>query len=153
MRNVMVVGDLIIVNGGTGVVFLKDNTSIRVVSAIETTAEWGPDDISTYAEDSYDGMANVEKVKNRGYYDHLPPFVWCGNYGKNWYLPAANESSSIVQNKAKINATLSTKGYKSLGDESDYWSSTEFNSSVALSWGRYMNRKSLHLCVRAILIF
>jgi hypothetical protein len=152
------VGDLITVNFCTGVVFsTSSNGSFKIVSVTETQTSWGKYGTITDAIDENDGMVNVETVKNKGYYNELPAFVWCGDYGKGRYLPAINELREIYNNISTINSTLSANGYTSLGT-GYYWSSTEYNKYGAyylkLSSG-YSNSqsKSDTYNVRAVLAF
>ena len=95
-------------------------------------------------------------MKEKGYFTSSPAFVWCGNYGANWYLPALNELKTIYNNRATINSTLQANGYTTLG--SGYWSSTESSSSNAhginfSNGNSYSDSKYYAVYVRAILAF
>ncbi len=116
-----------------GVVYKTTNNGANgyLVSVTDTKTDWGRYGTTTNAKDENNGMVNVETVKSKGYYNVLPAFVWCGDYGKGgWYLPAKNELNTIYNNNSTINSTLSANGYTSLGT-GYYWSSTEFGSSSA----------------------
>ena len=86
-----------------GVVFYNTNAVVKIVSNDETTKKWRA------AE------------------------TWCKAKGAAWYLPGLNELKVVYNNKAKLNATLSSPsvGGTQLGTNY-YWSSTEsYNNNTA----------------------
>lgn len=151
------VGDIICRNGAFGVVYYTDYTITKIVSVTETSTTWGLYGTSTNAKDDNDGMANMNTIKSKGYYNDLPAFIWCGDYGKDWYLPARNELKMIYNNKSTINSALSANGFTTLGT-GYYWSSTEFNDYHAYrlnfsSGDSYYSYKDYTYYVRAVLAF
>lgn len=144
-----------------GVIYETSNSGKngKIISVSETSTEWGLYGTITAATNDSDGWKNVQTMKGKGYYNSSPAYVWCGNYGKDdWYLPAKNELQVIYNNKSNINATLSGKGYTTLGT-GVYWSSTEdynygYVYSIDFSNGyTYYNHKDYTNNVRSILAF
>lgn len=122
-RSAYHIGDLVTYNGVQGVVFCANDNIVKLVSVAETSSEWGMYGLREGASDYEHGMANADIIKERGYFDALPTFVWCAEQGEGWYLPAFNELSSLYDVREAINKTLSTNGYATLSNY--YWSSTE----------------------------
>ncbi len=72
-----------------------------------------------YASDENDGAYNTDKIV-----EISPAAQWCREKGKDWYLPAKSELSTIYKNKSTLNARLSAIGGTTF-DTGYYWSSTE----------------------------
>ena len=96
------VGDLLMVNGETGVVFAisADGQHGKVVSVAETKCIW------SYAK------------------------TWCSEYGNGWRLPRQEELKMINSVRDVINSTLSANGYSVLYN-APYWSIDELDSKNA----------------------
>ena len=153
--------------GSGGVVYEISNggQNGKMISVEETSCEWGLNGTYTYAIYRVNGWENVKIMKEKGYFADSPAFVWCENYGTDWYLPALDELMTIYDNKTKINSTLQANELTTLGT-GNYWTSTEsdnsrhngnnladsFNFSKGYS-GYYSSSKHNTYSVRAILVF
>lgn len=119
-------------NGGVVFTTTNNGTNGKMISVEKGSATWGPEDNKTNATDEYDGRVNVQAVKEQGYFEYLPAFVWCEEYGKDeWYLPAKNELLSAYSAKSTLNATLKEYGFTAFSTSSSnyewHWSSTDPN--------------------------
>ncbi len=125
------IGDIIVYNKQEGIIYSMEDSTIKLVSIDFTKTSWCKPayvNVITGAKDYNDGRINVQQVKSEDYFSHLPAFVWCNNFGNNWYLPAANELHKIYNAKFEIDSTLSANGYQTLDNGFShfyYWSSTE----------------------------
>ena len=113
--------------------------------------------VVTGATSSYDGKSNVESVINNGWYNDLPAFVWCGNYGDGWYLPAINELTELFNVRDILNEKLSKAGYATITAD-NHLSSTESGSTGVYVYGFPKgvdtgNRIYSNFDVRAIISF
>ena len=131
------IGAIVNKNGRRGVIFYMDDTTTKIVSVDETSLVWGPEK-AVGAYDANDGAINMERIKTwSDWASKYPAFKWCSNYGSNWYLPAINELEEVYKHKSVINAALLSSGYTSLtltniaSNDSNYWSSTQYNYSNA----------------------
>lgn len=146
-----------------GVVFTTTNkgTNGKMISVEKTNTTWGLKDKKTNATDGYDGRVNVQAVKEQGYFEYLPAFVWCEEYGKDaWYLPAKNELLSVYAVKSTLNETLKKYGFVTFSTSSSnpdcHWSSTDSqkyysnstnsNYSYYHAWYVYMNGGNTDYC-------
>ena len=142
---------------GNGIVFYIDETTIKLVSLEGTKSNWGLSGVVTGATSSYDGKSNVESVINNGWYNDLPAFVWCGNYGDGWYLPAINELTELFNVRDILNEKLSKAGYATITAD-NHLSSTESGSTGVYVYGFPKgvdtgNRIYSNFDVRAIISF
>ncbi|MBQ6882060.1 MAG: hypothetical protein IJN55_05800 [Alistipes sp.] len=134
------VGDHYKANGLEGVVFEVDASGQhgKIVSLKESTArmEWAVNrqDQKRFigADSRDDGKANQTVVQAlSGWQERFPPFVWCADLGKDWYLPSIRELMLFAKHgevNATVNRTLEKLGAKQLAKPGDlrwYWSSTE----------------------------
>lgn len=88
-------GDIATINGVKGVVYYADSKTTKIISTVETSANWND------AE------------------------AWCNNLEGYWWLPSRSELIEICDNYSVISSTISAKGYTSLKIGSEwYWSST-----------------------------
>ena len=101
------VGDIIMVGGEMGVVFVvtTDGQHGKAMSVSQTECNW-------------------EQAK-----------AWCAQYGRGWRLPKIDELKVIYNKNEALNSTLSANGYKVL--DTWYWSSEEYNSDCAWSVNLY----------------
>ena len=154
------VGDLVMQNGVSGVVFYVSDSIVKMVSVTEgTSLKWSSTtSTKTSATDRDNGMNNMTKIKALSdWQNKYPAFAWCDNYGTDWHLPALNELKTIYNNKSAINSTLSANGYTTLGI-GFYWSSTEYGNigayeldfSNGISYDYDKNNAEI---VRAVLAF
>ncbi len=130
------------------------------------------------ATDKLDGKKNMKIVTAiEGWKELYPAFEWCASLGKEWYLPAINELTTLFSDSAAIDA-INTALYSKLapllhpiGSWNDYWSSTEvstiytpdeeFEGEIsANALGFYLYDSAAHsaskgsdLCVRAMAVF
>ncbi|MBO7271943.1 MAG: hypothetical protein J6U89_03605, partial [Bacteroidaceae bacterium] len=125
--------------GSAGVVYETKNggQNGKMISTEETVCSWGLYGTRTYAGDGNDGSHNVQIMKEGGYYESSPLYVWCGNYGTDWYPPGIYEMQAIYDNKSTINSALSANGCTTISN-SYYWSSTE-NNDDAFAYCRDMS--------------
>ena len=124
------IGDLASYNGSEGVVFFVSETVVMLLSTDRTTSNWGLYGTKIGAEDSYNGRNNVIVAKEKGYFDSLPHFVWCENYGDGWYLPASGELKLVRSVYSTISETMTNNGFE--GIDGYYCSSTEYGNFDAL---------------------
>jgi hypothetical protein len=96
------VGDIIMVGGEMGVVFVvtTDGQHGKVMSVSRTRCNW-------------------EQAK-----------AWCAQYGRGWRLPKKDELKIIYNKKVALNSALTANGYEKIVDDC-YWSSEEYNSDIA----------------------
>ncbi len=89
------VGDIIMVGGEMGVVFVvtTDGQHGKAMSVSQTKCRW-------------------EQAK-----------TWCGQYGRGWRLPKIDELKVISNKKVTLNSALTANGYEVLSGY--YWSSEE----------------------------
>lgn len=134
------IGDMISYNGQKGIIYSTENSIIKIVSVdVSDKLAWCKPEYSkqpTGATDLTDGRINIQIMKEKGYFSYLPAFLWCENYGQDWYLPAATELHTIYKAKSIIDSTLSANGYQTLNKGLShyyYWSSTEDDANYAKS--------------------
>lgn len=151
------------VNGVKGVVFevSVDGKHGKIVSLNEGELTWGLSGTRVGAGNKEDGRVNEKKVKDGGYFDRLPAFVWCEQNGEDWYLPAVNELEVLYGVKTVVNSTLEAKGYVPI---SNAWhlssSESDFQPTID-AYGRNFSNgaisrgidKHSSCCVRAVLAF
>ena len=89
------VGDIIMVGGEMGVVFVvtTDGQHGKAMSVSQTRCNW-------------------EQAK-----------TWCAQYGRGWRLPKIDELKVISNKKVALNSALTANGYEVLSGY--YWSSEE----------------------------
>lgn len=142
-----------------GVVFsIIDNKGVhgKMVSLDEAIdLEWGPF-FETGAKSRISGASNKisvnQKVRSLSQYKALS---WCLNKGKDWYLPAINELSTIYKQKEILNKVLSPMLRSDNLGSGVYVSSTEYDVSKALvlhfgNGERFPQDKSYSFHVRAV---
>ena len=116
-----------------GVVFWvdpDDNTKGKVVSLNQARLKWGPERVSTNANDYDNGAVNMATIKalDSDYSDY-PAFAWCASKtdgGLTWYLPAINELLEVSRQHEIVNAVLIALNKQSLYSNF-YRSSTEYD--------------------------
>lgn len=162
------IGTIITKNGAKGVVFYSDEKVTKIVSVNEgANLYWSRESVATLADNRTNGLNNMIKIKSILYWDQgkYPAFIWCAEYGEDWYLPALNELHEIHKQIDVVNASLLASGHTPIANDYDsiryYWSSTEMDKKFAYYYsfignGRdYSGFKELKedLCVRAIFAF
>ena len=113
-------------NDGTkeGVVFWVDATGQhgKIVSMDQMESEWCTREqfnkgIITGATSKTDGKTNTDKIMTRADKKQYPAFIWCRNLGEDWYLPAIEELTLLVNDhnvRYAIDKTLKKRGGTSL---------------------------------------
>ncbi len=125
---------------GTGfVISLEEQDKVWASSSYATT------DVSCMSEDwsgdEVGGTTNTSCLVRTGDY---PAAKYCNSYSTagttsgKWFLPAAGELQSAMEQKDEINAGL-RKINKSILNSTFYWSSSEYMEPIA--WGYDMNQK------------
>ena len=137
-------------DGKTAIAVVFD-TSKRLaisLSAGVNNVQWGSfrTDISTltncttsnYTTCDTDGKSNAQKIiAVQGESISLAAgFCYTRTYGGlpegSWFLPSASELKTLYNNRAKVNAGLTSLGSTALPTSGWYWSSTEIDSYSAL---------------------
>lgn len=147
------VGDLVTVNGKTGVVFYVDKTKQhgKVVSCQEAAigTQWSSEFVLVGADDTQNGANNMSKVKSiSGWQTKFPAFAWCATMGADWYLPAIEELKLFTTKESvhdKVNYALRVHtgdGSKiaSIGSTHGYWASNE-HPDDKVNIARYVNMR------------
>jgi len=177
------VGDYYNENGKEGVVFEVDATGRhgKIVGMKQTKLPWAidkkyrlmvffhenPSVDKIYADDYFDGMANMQKIMRiDGWREKYPAFAWCAAQGDGWYLPARSELGAFtIYDKVRdaANRTLSQYGGDSLVSSGGYWSSTEYKKGSFLEYEDHQecaytdsmcgSRKNNYNYVRAVSAF
>ena len=108
-----------------------------IISISETSNRWSEQTGDIGATNLDDGMENRKAFESvlesnpKADLNKFYAFKFCMNFGQDWYLPALNELKKIYSNVSELNVMLTKIGGTILGTSSDYWSSTEYNSSRA----------------------
>ncbi len=91
-------------DGLSGVLFSLSLTTVKIVSANETSTTW-------------------ENAK-----------TWCSGKGSAWYLPSVDELEEIYDNRITLNTTLEARGATQFDLMAAVWSSEEVNTNQAKGW-------------------
>lgn len=133
-------------NGGIVFWISEDETNYKVLSLTEASgaeSRWCTERSPQIgANDSENGVANVQKMKEQsGYAEHYPAANYCDNLaGGGWYLPAINElkavrNATMTPQHVEIpamNAAMTANGGTILNiTGGTYWSSTENSEANA----------------------
>ena len=126
-----------------GVVFevSEDGKHGKIVSLNEALLQWCTDeqydeDIRVGANSDRDGKINTDIVMQGCDCANYPPFMWCREQGKEWYLPSKKELMAIYDVKDLVNKTLAQYSYREITNDW-YWSSTEYDEDCAWSVDMY----------------
>ena len=96
-----------------------------IVSKTESTLAWQSTATVTGADRTEDGAYNTALLTNS------PSATYVNSLGAGWYLPSIDELNLIYFNRYIINKASRLGGFTLLPKDSNYWSSTEVNSSQA----------------------
>ncbi len=78
------------------------------------------------ADKSWDGATNTSLMSSS------PAKAWVNNtLGADWYIPSIDELNILYNSRYYVNKAISTLGGYLLNIDSNYWSSTEKDSSTA----------------------
>ncbi len=149
-----------------GVVFYvdpADATKGIIVSLDETTAPWSTLKENTFAQNDFNGIENMETIKNYFTLSNYPAFAWCDAKntanisGLNWHLPVAGTLEALNLKKDIINVALAAASATQISD-SAYWTSRESDnfSAHVFSFADYtqsIQMKSANYKIRAISFF
>lgn len=97
-----------------------------IVSKTETIAIWGSE-----------GLVGADRTEDGAYNMNLMPTgagtarTWAESLGAEWYIPSVDELSLLWHNRFIVNKTARAINSTLLSTKGDYWSSTEYNESVA----------------------
>lgn len=148
------VGDFVNYNGGDGIVYYADNTTVKLVSVTKTSAKWGLSGTNLQANNENNGLINATTVMNQGKIESSPALLWCDTYGDGWYLPARMELREIFNVQSEINNALTANDYDTISGT--YWSSTESGAYCAYlvtPVESYLGDKTSSYNVRAVISF
>lgn len=168
--NITIVGNTISATGGSsndfylgqdtlgGIVFyiyLDANGQQHglVVSKTESTATWGGPTL-VGADRTEDGAYNMNLMPTGA----GTARTWVESLGAGWYLPSIDELSILWQNRYHVNKTARAIGSTLLSTTMYYWSSTEYNASLAFVFffsngnSNYFSKTSTY-SVRAVRAF
>jgi hypothetical protein len=96
------IGDIYFENGIAGVVYKVTNNGMNgmIVALTGTYCEWATKYEETGATDLYNGVNNMNAVKQiENWQSYYPPFVWCESLNTGgvtgWYIPSINEMADL----------------------------------------------------------
>lgn len=131
------VGDYYSENGKRGVVFSvsADGCHGKIVSVSEVCVSWGGQGVKIGATDVNKGKTNTSKIKSiSGWQTKYQAVRWCSSLGSGWYLPSVYELKAIYDKRDKIDSTLISKGFETIGAGATakwFWSSSESDAKYA----------------------
>jgi hypothetical protein len=148
--NIIIVGSTISATGGSsndfylgqdtlgGIVFyiyLDQNGDQRglIVNKNESTAEWQSIGTTTNAIRSWDGVYNTGLMTGSSAATYVNGLTDGGF--TDWYLPSIDELSLLWHNRFHANKALNDAGATLLSNTASYWTSTEYVSYSAWSFG------------------
>lgn len=87
------------------------------------------------ATDVNKGKTNTAKIKSiSGWQVKYQAVKWCSSLGSGWYLPSVYELKAIYDKRDKIDSTLISKGFETIGAGTTakwFWSSSESDAKYA----------------------
>lgn len=131
-----VIGDVITVDGKTGVVFSVDADGEHglMVGLTESVCSWSKYHVATGATSADDGETNMNAIMacNNWRLDYAA-FNIAYTQGEGWYIPAKNELQKLLEAALTINPVLTEQGGTPISTTKTYWSSTEDGSDNAFA--------------------
>lgn len=151
------IGDYYNRNGVEGVVYRISNGGVHgmIISLDEGYEAWSTEEITTGANDQYDGAANTNLIISSYDLNNYPAFKWCNNKNidgiTGWYSPSISEIRDILRNTDILNQSLLNNGGVAIinGLGYYYWSSTELSYGWAYNTDEWAY-KNTHYKVRAV---
>jgi hypothetical protein len=126
-----------------------------IVNKNESTAVWQATGTLTNASRSWDGAFNTALMTSSAAATYVNGLTDGGF--SDWYLPSIDELGLLYYNRFSANKALSTGSFTLLSP-SNYWSSTEYNTTGAFYFGfyggyAYSVTKANTISVRAVRAF
>jgi hypothetical protein len=124
-----------------------------IVSKTDTSTRWQTYPSTTGATSSWNGAYNMINMFDS------PAKNWITTHFSNeWYLPSIDELSILWHIRYRANKGLNDAGATLLSNGNYYWSSTEYNASMALSFefetgSGYSSYKTEFYKIRAVRAF
>ena len=140
--------------GGIVYYIYKDATGTQhglIVNKTESTAVWQASGTLTNANRTEDGAYNTSLMTNSAAANYVT------GLGTGWYLPSIDELGLLYYNRFTTNKALRAGGFTLL-NTAGYWSSTEYLTTYAFSFGFFNGDadgsfKDSTLSVRAVRAF
>lgn len=117
--------------GGIVYYIYKDATGTQhglIVNKTESTAQWQASGTLTNANRTEDGAYNTSLMTSSA------AATYVTGLGAGWYLPSIDELELLYYNRFTTNKALRTGGFTLLS-AAVYWSSTEYNTTSAYTFG------------------
>jgi hypothetical protein len=114
--------------GGIVYYIYKDATGTQhglIVNKTESTAVWQATGTLTNADRTEDGIYNTALMTSSA------AATYVTGLGAGWYLPSIDELGLLYYNRFSANKALRSGGFTLLSTTATYWSSTEFDASIA----------------------
>ena len=115
-------------NGGIIYYLYKGSDGLEhglIVALTESTDAWQTTGTLVNAHRSWDGAYNTALMTGS------PAATYIAGLGAGWYLPSIDELGKLYYNRFETNKALYTGGNTLLSNTAYYWSSTEYNATVA----------------------
>ena len=119
-------------NGGIIYYLYKGSDGIEhglIVALTESTAAWQTTGTLVNANRTEDGAYNTNLMTGS------PAATYIAGLGAGWYLPSIDELGLLYYNRYSAQKGLRTGGNTLLSNTVTYWSSTEYNATIAYYFG------------------
>lgn len=132
-------------NGGIIYYLYKGSDGLEhglIVALTETTAAWQTIPTLVNANRTEDGAYNTMLMTGS------PAATYVTSLGSGWYLPSIDELEWLFYNRYTVQKALRAGNYTLLSNTACYWSSTEYNATIAYHFfsgfgsGNYTNAKT-----------
>lgn len=142
-------------NGGIIYYLYKGSDGLEhglIVALTESTATWQTTGTLVNANRTEDGAFNTPLMTGS------PAATYIATLGTGWYLPSIDELGLLYYNRYSTQKALRTGGYTLLSNTAGYWSSTEYNATIAyyfyfLSGDADYTNKTVTTTVRGVRAF
>ena len=119
-------------NGGIIYYLYKGSDGLEhglIVALTESTAAWQTTGTLVNANRTEDGAYNTNLMTGS------PAATYIAGLGAGWYLPSIDELGLLYYNRYSAQKGLRTGGNTLLSNTVTYWSSTEYNATIAYYFG------------------
>ena len=119
-------------NGGIIYYLYKGSDGLEhglIVALTESTAAWQTTGTLVNANRTEDGAYNTNLMTGS------PAATYIAGLGAGWYLPSIDELELLYYNRYSAQKGLRTGGNTLLSNTVTYWSSTEYNATIAYYFG------------------
>ena len=119
-------------NGGIIYYLYKGSDGLEhglIVALTESTAAWQTTGTLVNANRTEDGAYNTNLMTGS------PAATYIAGLGVGWYLPSIDELGLLYYNRYSAQKGLRTGGNTLLSNTATYWSSTEYNATIAYYFG------------------